>query len=867
MKVQFVRLAILCVAAAGAMVTVLLMRAPQSQHDESLSALTDPDSESSLFKLRSNVEWLRLHEPESERLEYLEALLHYLEIRTYPRGEFDQNLFEAAIADRERMTLYGPHALADWEFVGPKNLQTPSDNQWFGKPPLSGRVNAIEFDPTDARRYYIGSPSGGLWYTSDDGANWTVLSDKWMHPQVSTIALKPGDPNTILVGTGDFHGRRPPYSLGIMKSTDGGANWTRTFATESANQMVSKVLFDPENPDVILVTTGNGVGFFGNVWRSPDGGLNWVKKIETHEGNAVRAAWSDVKYGAMSPTTGTRFYYASGKGFNKGQVWRSADKGKTWTKLNPPTDFPDGDYMQCVEVAPSVVNPDTVYVMMARQPKPGTTETTGFSAAQLAWARKCKIWKSTRAGNDGTWTEIMTDFPRDDEDMYGYNWSQCGYDAHLTPSYRVRENGSKVDILYAGLITLSRYDDETGRWRDIGQTYHATRSELLNDQQSLAVFPTDPTKVLVGCDGGLFRGVYDEAGDAWTFPSLNGGNRGLFITEFYHAAFHPKEKNMVVGGTQDNAGPASVAEIAGTWQVSPDLWSNVSGGDGNFSAIDPKEPAKQYTSNNRTRIRKTADMWKTQTALPAIPLEPGELRNFVAPIALDEKDPRWLYYVGQYLYYYGVHDNTWRGKARTVQRICGVKAYGTAVTPATADNNIVYTGALDGNVYRFRFQSPNWTATRIDRGMNAGTSLPALPVTSIAVHPTNANKVYVTLGGLPIDDPPPGTVARVWMCADTSKPDAERQWVSVSGNAEPKLDKWAANWIALDPDSPDTKFYVGMDTGIFYTNNGGNSWVNGGSGFGLPNVSVRRVQVVKTTNVEVWINVATFGRGIWRIRR
>ncbi|MCP4552102.1 MAG: hypothetical protein GY834_08715, partial [Bacteroidetes bacterium] len=56
-----------------------------------------------------------------------------------------------------------------WTSVGPSS----SGGGYAG----IGRINCISFHPTDLNTIWVGSPSGGLWNTTDAGINWTVLTD------------------------------------------------------------------------------------------------------------------------------------------------------------------------------------------------------------------------------------------------------------------------------------------------------------------------------------------------------------------------------------------------------------------------------------------------------------------------------------------------------------------------------------------------------------------------------------------------------------------------------------------------------------------------------------------------------------------
>ena len=55
---------------------------------------------------------------------------------------------------------------ANWTSIGPR----PTDP---GASATSGRVNAIAIDPRDNNVAYIGAAEGGVWNTTDGGANWS----------------------------------------------------------------------------------------------------------------------------------------------------------------------------------------------------------------------------------------------------------------------------------------------------------------------------------------------------------------------------------------------------------------------------------------------------------------------------------------------------------------------------------------------------------------------------------------------------------------------------------------------------------------------------------------------------------------------
>src|SRR5215471_7164436 len=66
-----------------------------------------------------------------------------------------------------------------------------------------GRALAIEGVVGEPDTYYFGAVAGGVWKTTDGGANWTPLFDKASISSIGALAVAPSDHNVIYVGTGE----------------------------------------------------------------------------------------------------------------------------------------------------------------------------------------------------------------------------------------------------------------------------------------------------------------------------------------------------------------------------------------------------------------------------------------------------------------------------------------------------------------------------------------------------------------------------------------------------------------------------------------------------------------------------------------
>jgi photosystem II stability/assembly factor-like uncharacterized protein len=736
---------------------------------------------------------------------YYEAYLYHLRQRAYPNDSINLKAYAAARRHRDQMKParwgrgLGTAAIgASWEFIGAKNLPVPY-RTYYGLGPLSGRINAIAYHPTQPNTFFLAAATGGVWKTTNGGTNWTPLSDDWSVLPVSSLAVHPLQPNAILAGTGDFNGSRD-YGIGLMKSNDGGATWKNLGSSVFSGLAISAIAWDPENPNIITVAPGRGATYYSDLYRSTDGGTTWNSVLN------VQAPWSSLAYSARTGS-GVRRLYATGH-FNGGKVYRSDDRGATWTQLAPPISPGVNFYDQnSLRVATSPTAPNVVYLL------------DGFDR---------KIFKSTNAGN--TWSDITAGFPSGNASLGAdYNWTQNSYDFHIACSTRM-VSGVPTDVIYVGLIDLAQSPDGGATWQSIGGPTYTEDAILHNDQHSMAINPANPNDALVGCDGGIYRLTYDPTANTWSYASLNAE---IGINQYYKMAAHPTDLTRLIGGAQDNASPVAVGDL--------NAWQNVGGGDGGFSAI--LDSNVQYTTSQNLSISKTMDGWVGSGDIS--PDTGSDLKAFIAPITL-AADGSVLYGASNHLYARDEAAGTWTD--RVGGQLLSSTGYVQYVAIAPSDPSRIYTGSVDGEVWMTEDAGTTWTQ------INTGTtSLPNRAVTYIVVSAADPSDILVGLSGT--GEP------HLWQCSDTTAGGA-RTWVNRSGAGASGLPDIPLNAIALDIDTPATTWFVGTDVGLFMTTNSGATWTNATQPLGLPNVQVNDLKAVPGTRS---LYAATFGRGIWRI--
>lgn len=595
------------------------------------------------------------HERHEEKgADYLGGYLYFLSRRAYPYDRMDWSAYGRAIDHAAAMPVFAPPAgasgnakaanspaggggTAKWQFLGPNNMTFPY--QWgFGLGPGSGRINAAVFDPVAKNTFYVGGAEGGIWKTSNNGANWTPLGDTWPYICVSSIGIDPVNPKNIYVGTGDYPGWNS-FATGIMKTTNGGTTWTNTGNAQFGGSCISTVLVDPDNPSTITITAGDG-GYQtqapSHVWQSTDSGSTWAPVINTS------ADWSDASISLKDGSS--RHYYATGNSGNTVYIERSESQGKTWTVLTNPTGATGGEN----QVKASAVDAKTVYFFCP--------------AAQ-------KVWKSTDTGS--TWTDITGNLGSIGD------WGQSSYDYYLT----VSKSGTSDD-LFVGLIDVFELPPSASSWVSVVHAYSG--NDLAHvDQHCCTINPANANEMLIGNDGGIYHGT--RSGTSWSFTSLN---KTMGVTQFYDGVWSATNPNLMIGGAQDNGTPLSTGDL--------NNWGVVIGGDGFFSAMNPSNNQIQYGTVYFDSVVATQDGWNSSYGISP-PVGSGEPTPFVTIIQQDPVNTQYLYCTSDYLYRWNNNTQSWTSHLGGQRLSNGAVIHCVSVAPS--NGNVIYTGSDDGQIF------------------------------------------------------------------------------------------------------------------------------------------------------------------------
>src|SRR5260370_29315936 len=88
---------------------------------------------------------------------------------------------------------------------------------------------------------------------------------------------------------------------------------------------------------------------------------------------------------------------------------------------------------------------------------------------------------------------------------------------------------------------------------------------------AIAYAPSNSSIMFEGNDGGVWRSA--DGGNTWTTRNTP----GFKATQFESLALHPTDRNLMIGGTQDNGTPMMRANGS---------WTRADFGDGGYALID-----------------------------------------------------------------------------------------------------------------------------------------------------------------------------------------------------------------------------------------------------------------------------------------
>ncbi|HSJ23561.1 MAG TPA: hypothetical protein VK929_02680 [Longimicrobiales bacterium] len=515
----------------------------------------------------------------------------------------------------------------------------------------------------------------GVYRSSDGGRTFSHVGLRETLT-IARIVVHPTDPDVVWVAAaGALFGGNP--ERGVYKSTDGGRNWRRVLY-ENEHAGATELIIDPSNPNTLFAALyqrqrtawgfasgGPGSGIF----RSDDGGETWqrVQGNGLPNGTMGRIAMDfarsnpDVIYAQIevAPDREPRVAAAQNSSQQGGQqapdpqfsgVWRSSDKGRTWTFMSNNNVRPM--YFSILRVDPT--NPDIVY-------------TGGVQA-----------YKSVDGGR--TW-QTLSGFGHVDHHAIWIN----------------PKDGNHVMLGNDGSVDVSH--DQAATWESlrtwsVGQPYHASVDMQrpynvctgLQDNGSWcgpSGMRTGPILAQdwfrVGGGDGFYTAIDPTDPNIIYWESQNGNINRVSLRDGSGGSIRPRAPTNQNPTTNIVPAPPAGTQIRWNWNT-PFM-------------LSPHNPSVVYAGGNR--LFKSYDRGETWVMSPDLTKQIDRMGRSIMGVRLNTPT---------------CNRNT-RGVPCILSRNDGISAYGTIVSVAESPivPGILWVGTDDGNIQVSRDGGATWT--------------------------------------------------------------------------------------------------------------------------------------------------------------
>lgn len=587
---------------------------------------------------------------------------------------------------------------SQWSFTGP----TSSYGGYSG----IGRVNNMAFHPTDPNIFWVATAGGGAWQTSNNGLNWTCMTDHLPNLSVSDIDINPLNPNTIYMCTGDRDGR-DHYSIGVLKSYDGGQSWNTTGLVwnETQVRLTNCLVINPQDTSHLILATSEGI------YRSFDGGQSFTM---VQNGNFKQVLYHPADTNVVYATS--FFTYANN---SDAQIFRSADGGNTWIQVTNLTKA------WRIELAVTPADPaivkavaasrDTVY----RRGLLGvySSSDTGKTFITVFNGHNCtdNILSSSMQGNSCT--------------------GQGNYDLALAI------HPTNPNRLYVGGVNTWTSGNGGASWNIVNQWYANLPgiAEVHADKHYLGFHPLVPGRLLECNDGGIYR-TDAPSSQIWTDIS-----NGLGITQFYRNAVADISP-YVIGGAQDN----------GTKILDSGLWDDLTGGDGMDCQMDPTDPDLFYTSIQYGGAIYKISSTSFSDLASTIPGSPEG--GWITPFILHPMNPNMMF-AGYKDIYVGDNQGSWFNL--TNGSLSNKNLLRLAMSPN--DDTTLYALPEDSSII--------WKFSNYQTGMSSVITVPYPErIADLKVDPTNEDRIFVTFSGYGTNKVAQYTAGSGWVTLNENLP-------------------------------------------------------------------------------------------------
>jgi uncharacterized protein (DUF305 family)/photosystem II stability/assembly factor-like uncharacterized protein len=680
-------------------------------------------------------------------------------------------------------------------------------------PSRGGRVTTVTGVPSQPRTFYMGVASGGLFRTTDGGANWTPITDgKVPLGSSGAIAVADSDPKTIYYGTGS-DGVRSNVSTGrgVYKSTDAGETWQ--FAGLRDVGQIGGVRIHPTNPDIVWVAAYGNIfkrNIDRGVFKTTDGGKTWRKVLFVSDSTGatdveLQPGNPNVVYAWLAHLERKPWTIISGA--REGGFYKSVDGGEKWQKI---VDKLPNDLIGKGNLAVTAAQPNRIYALIEAKPGGG-------------------FYRSDDAGT--SWTLVNSQRSLIQRPFY---YTSLGADP------------GNADVVYAGA-------EQFFKSVDAGKTF--TRfSTPHGDNHEIWINPNDSKTMIQSNDGGA--NVSFDGGKTWS------SQMNQPTSEIYGVWVDNEFPYKLYGAQQDN----STIIISSVAQPnSQQDWRAGPGCETGPIMPHPKNPDIVYGSckgqyevmNLKTGQNKP--YWVGGQSLYGNPARDLIYRfQRVSPMETSPHDPNVLYYGSQHLHRTRDLGVTWETNSPDLtahpdccqgisgepitRDITGEEFYSTlyAIRESLHEPGVIWVGSNDGPFHITRDAGKTWQNIT-PKDLPAGGR-----VQYIDVSPHRKGSAYYAVYRYLLGDFQP----YIYRTDDYGK-----TWKRLTDGRNGIPADYPTRVVREDP-SREGLLYAGTEFGMYVSFDNGTRWqpfqIN------LPNVPITDIKVHHKDLV-----VTTQGRAFW----
>jgi photosystem II stability/assembly factor-like uncharacterized protein len=642
-------------------------------------------------------------------------------------------------------------------FIMPAAGLNPLHTGWTSLGPgnIGGRTRSLVIHPTNPNIMWAGSVGGGVWRTDNGGQNWSPVNDLMANLAVTCLVIDPTNSNQLFAGTGEgFSNTDAIRGAGVFQTTDG-ATWSQLPATTGPNfQSVNRLALS-SNGKVLLAATGKGI------FRSEDAArLTWTQVFNEPIG--------DIR---CHPSSSTK---AVAGGVTNGQAYFSTDGGKTW-KIATHTLMWNGR----VELTYAAKNPDIVYASVQmdnggeiwRSTDGGKTYSrrdSKLANGQLArylgdqgwyantiWAGDptnsdlvivggLDLYRSTTGGN------VLIDISTwwDNNSAHADHHCIVSHPGYNGTTNKAAFFGNDGGVYKTSDITKVGNNSQLPRvngWTELNNTYGVTQF------YSGAGNPATGTIIGGAQDNGTLR--FTPAGGSENWTSMFGGDGGWCAADLNDPNFFYGEYVYLNIHRSDDGGATSDYISGQFWDGSQWTWKPIP-----FRITDAMNQQALFIApfvldpnNSNCILGGGLSLWRTNNAKAPNTNSTGpvwstiktSIGNRISALAVAKGNSNliWVGYDRGQVFNTAngtVANPTWQRVDHTGSNPLTPTRFCTCITIDPRNHSVVYIafgGYSRGNIWKTTDGGLKWS--------NIGNLLPEAPVRAIAVHPRKSNFVYI----------------------------------------------------------------------------------------------------------------------------